>query len=175
MILSFSALDDSSCPQDFSCELPELEDALDVLTMVAYQGNTILYAYILDEGKRTELPCDVFDGKPLSASLKRLEKQWQAVLKKPVRSSMLVSRRWLQDITRHRIQIYDNQITHFVTLLDKLAILRQRALAGHDGYRMNVLVSRYTSLIHNYEVYIDRAVAERNLVHKKLSQLEHSL
>ena len=171
MTLSFTAIDDGADLQDFSCDLDNLEDALDILSVVALDGHTIVKAYILDEGNRIELPAAVFDGKPISRSVKKLEKQWQTILKKPVRSSVLTDK-WLLDITRRRIKLFDDQIAILERTISRFETLRQRAGEKRYGPQRMRLIHYYDSTLATYRGYAYRSETGRQAMLKKLQQLE---
>lgn len=103
MILSFTAFDKHGEFRKFFCQLTELEVALDVLSTVAAHGDTIIKAHIIDEGIKTELPPQAFDGEPFSKSIGQLEMQWQTALSEPV-CSALFTNNWQVEITRQRLK-----------------------------------------------------------------------
>ncbi|MBD2753395.1 hypothetical protein [Spirosoma validum] len=175
MTLSFTAIGENAVQHDFSCDLSSLEDALDILNIIVFQGHTLLLAHIVDEGKRTELPPEVFDGQPLSAVMKKLEKQWRAVLKKPVRSSAPFHKQWRQNMNRQRIRLFDDRIAHFDRVIDAFKQQAQRAEKMRYGNRERTrLIRHYNIIINTYKGYVARTKTERQSVLDKMSQLDQS-
>ncbi|MBD2753393.1 hypothetical protein [Spirosoma validum] len=172
MILSFTAITSNAQFRDFSCQFTELETALDFLGSVTLQGDTIIKAHILDDDKRVELASEAFDGKSFTEPLHQLEKQWQAILSKPRRSSQ-ANNQWHIDLTRQRIKLYDTrieQITRMVLQVELLC-LRTEEMLLHEPRRDN-LVSYYRSMLDMYCQQINQAQASKQQVQKKLKQLE---
>jgi hypothetical protein len=60
----------------------ELDIQLEVLNSFVALGNTLLWAYLLDdEGIRFDLPVEAFDGLPIAESIRTLTVEYQHVLK----------------------------------------------------------------------------------------------
>lgn len=87
MILILKATGRDGLFRDFTCQLDRLELALDVLSRLVAQGETLHEAYIIDRDARLTLPVDVFDGQPFEQPMLRLEKEWQLILNTPIRTS----------------------------------------------------------------------------------------
>lgn len=173
MILSFTALDKNAEFRKFFCQLTELEVALDILSSVTRQGDTIIEAHVIDEGVRTELPPEAFDGKPLSESISQLEMEWQSILNEPV-CSALFKNNWQVELTRQRIKNYEAKLIQLTQLINKFEQFRQRTerTPTYDGPGRDKLLQCYDSTIRTYQRYIDRAKAGQHEAEEKLSQLQ---
>lgn len=175
MTLSFTAIGENAVQHDFSCDLSSLEDALDILNIIVFQGHTLVQAHIIEEGKRTELPSEVFDGRPVTDSIRKLEKQWRAALKKPIRSPLPLNNRWRQDMNRQRIRLYDDKIEHYTVVINLLKEQAQLAETVIQSYqRRNKLIRHYEAMISGYEGYIARTKTDRQVLLDKLRQLEQN-
>ena len=58
----------------------ELDIQLEVLNSFVALGNTLLSAYLLDDGIRIDLPVEAFDGSPIADCIRNLTKEYQQVL-----------------------------------------------------------------------------------------------
>ncbi|MFC5410703.1 hypothetical protein ACFPMF_15375 [Larkinella bovis] len=64
----------------FSLYCRQIEEHFEVLNSFVAAGYRLEEAYVVDEGKRIDLPLEAFDGQPMSASLRELQEQYQQVL-----------------------------------------------------------------------------------------------
>lgn len=94
MLLSFTSIDQQANFRECSWWLTTPEAVFDALSAVATKGNQILSAVLIDEGQRTILPVDAFDGAFFSAPLKELENEWQQILSVPVNRQSARSEYW---------------------------------------------------------------------------------
>ncbi|UFH54183.1 hypothetical protein [Spirosoma sp. KNUC1025] len=171
MILSFSAIDRHAQFRDFCCNLTGLETILDFLSTITSHGDTILNAYILDEGNRMELPPEAFDGQLFSQPLQQLEEQWQAALRKPV-SDKLSANQWHIELIRQQIRLYGDRIETLTLQVDRLEMLRRRVEDMYYDQQRNQLMEQYTNTLTMYQSHIDRAQDGRQRAIKKLKKLE---
>ncbi|RAJ92247.1 hypothetical protein LX87_05215 [Larkinella arboricola] len=74
---SVSASGEVSTHSHYCCEV---EGHFDVLNRCVTAGYTLLSAFVIDQGQRTDLPLEAFDGQPVSAYIKDLQEQYQQVL-----------------------------------------------------------------------------------------------
>lgn len=81
MFLTFTAIDKFGQIRDFSWWFDSLEFALDVMSSLSGKGKQIVKAALIDNDHLVQLPVDGFDGKPFSTPIKKLEKEWQQLLK----------------------------------------------------------------------------------------------
>lgn len=173
MILSFTAIDKNAQLRDFSCQFTELENALDVLSSIASQGDTLLAAYVTDEESRLELPVEVFDGQQFSASFKQLEEQWQAILNEPIQSKK-ANDTWYVNLMQQRIKLYEQKIDSLSQLITELQQFRQQAEERIYNERLQTrLINRYNSMLTLYHHYRTQAQSNQKQILEKLSQLEH--
>lgn len=173
MILSFTAIDKNAQLRDFFCQQDELESALDILSSIASQGDTLLTASIIDEESRLELPVEVFDGQQFSNSFKQLEKQWQAVLSKPIQPKK-ANDTWYIDLTQQRIGLYQRKIDHLSQLINWLEQFRRHAEKYiYDERLRTKAINRYDSTLTRYRQYIHLAQINQKQIIEKLSPLEH--
>ncbi|MBD2700036.1 hypothetical protein IC229_05275 [Spirosoma sp. BT702] len=173
MLLSFTALDEKARWREFCCELIGLEEAFDFLNLIANEGHTIVQAFIHEDSTCTELPGEAFDGKPISASIRKLEKQWKQALKspplkkprRPANDSALLR----QELTRQRIKLCDTKITIFETSIHHFEILRQQTEDLQlSPFRKDKLIRHYEQSIVNYQHLIARALTDRYALETKL-------
>ena len=84
MVFSLTAIDQQGQTREFFCQIDKVEVGFDLLSAVAAQGHILLKAQVLDGDRLTSFPTDVFDGVPFSENIRLLEREWQAVLARPV-------------------------------------------------------------------------------------------
>lgn len=173
MILSFTAFDKQAEFRKFSCQITELEGALDLLSTITAQGDTIIEAHVIDEGTRTELPPEAFDGHPFFESLQELEVEWQTVLNEPVCSALL-SNNYQVEVTRQRLKLYEDRIAQLTRIIDKFEQFRRRTTDAptHDEPGKDKLIRHYDTMLNTYRKYMDRARVGQQVAQKKLSQLQ---
>lgn len=81
MWLYFSSLSPAGAPLNHTLFCADLEGHVDTLNGAVAVGYQLLSAYLIDEeGRRTDLPAEVFDGQPMSACLRELEVEYQMLL-----------------------------------------------------------------------------------------------
>lgn len=171
MILSFTAIDTNTQFREFFCQLAELEEALDLLSTIASQGDRILCAHLIDGKSRIELPVDALDGQSFASPLQQLEQQWQAALKEPARRS-LPDKNWRTDLTRQRIQLYDDRISQIKQVISHIELLCVfvEETAHYEPRRTNY-INHYQLLLATYHQQIERAQAGKQQALEKLNQL----
>jgi hypothetical protein len=89
VLLLLDVIDGEKQFQEISCILKSEEDAFDVISYLSTQAHQILAAYLIDRetpDSPIKLPIDVFDGNSFSRPIKKLQKEWRQILKKPVNS-----------------------------------------------------------------------------------------
>ncbi|GAB4015789.1 hypothetical protein GCM10028808_42120 [Spirosoma migulaei] len=171
MTLSFTASTTEDQLRHFSCQLPELEIALDVLSSITLKGDKILKAYISDEDGSMELPTEAFDGEPFTDPLHQLAEQWQIALGESI---VLVSpdNRWYIELTRRRIKLYDDRIGQLLLTITKLEQFRERVHGSiTQGPREIKIINHYDSLLITYLHQVDQVKNGRQLAQEKLSYL----
>ncbi|WP_379846630.1 hypothetical protein [Larkinella bovis] len=81
MFLYFSYLSSDGYTLNCSLHSESLEIHLDTLNSFVAFGYGLIEAYLIDEeGRRTDLPIEVFDGRPIGPHLRELQEQYQLVL-----------------------------------------------------------------------------------------------
>lgn len=174
MIVSFTAIEPSLEIREFSCSFPKLEMALDVLSRIVGNGDKMLSVKVIDETNQIQLPPEAFDGQPMAEAIQALEEQWQDILQKPVQSKV-VSQNLRIDVARQQLSMYDRKIHNFTHVVDHFELLRQQTEREfqYDPIKAKLL-GRYDKMLATYRQYVARAEASREVVLKKLNQLEHS-
>ncbi|WP_420151076.1 hypothetical protein [Spirosoma sp.] len=172
MILSFTAIDASAQLRNFFYQQEELENALDILSAIASQGDTLLNACIIDEKSRLELPVEAFDGQQFSDSIKQLEKQWQTVLSESTRTTE-ENDTWYVELTRQRVKLYEDRLDQLTKTINQLEVLYQHTedYMFNERLRTN-LINRYSSLLAQYGHYRTLAQAGQKQALERLSLLE---
>ena len=172
MILSFTAIDKRNEFRAFSCQLNDLETALNTVSSISSEGDTIISAQVADESSCLNLPIDVFDGEIFSVPLQQLKKQWQAILHEPAHL-LLPDNSWHIDLTQQRIKLYDNRIDQFTLVISRFERLRQRVEETiiREPHRSNLL-NYYDLTLDKYHQQVERTQVGKELTLKKLKQLE---
>lgn len=80
IVLFLKAIDENNQIREFVCQIYELETALGALSAIAAQGNKILEAYIIEEGKRTHLSTQAFDHQDLIRPIRQLQRELKLIL-----------------------------------------------------------------------------------------------
>lgn len=170
MTLSFTASTKQNKLRHFSCQLPELEVALDVLNSIALKGDKILRVQISDEDSCMELPAEAFDGESFTDSLHQLEEQWQLALRESV---SLPDNNWYIELTRRRIKVYDDRIGQLTLTINKFEQFRERVNGTSiQGTGNSRLMNHYNSALSTYRHQIDQAITGRQLAQEKLGYLQ---
>ncbi|GAB3687424.1 hypothetical protein GCM10027592_00940 [Spirosoma flavus] len=171
MLLSFTALDEKAQWREFACDMIGLDDVFDFLSVIAAEGHIIVQASIHEDGIRTELPGEAFDGKSVTIPIRQLEKQWKKALKNPL-GSPDNSDQFRQEIMRQRIAIYTSQIVWLKSSINRFQEMQQRTDAFiFSPDRKDKLVGHYERTIANYRYLLEKALTDRYAVQAKLKQL----
>lgn len=140
-MLFVTAIDRQAQWRNFSCQLDELELALDVAHSIACQGDTLINVCLLDGTSRLELPAAAFDEHPFTEVIQQLRAEWEFVLAQPVRSARSPmpsgsARQRLHALQEAKIQNLRRTIRHLQALIDTsqrvlLPSLRQERSLRH--------------------------------------------
>lgn len=68
----------------FSSQLSTLEETFDVLSEFVRTGGIVVHVHLLDNGLRTPLPSEAFDGEPIASHIRKLEVEWTTLLNESV-------------------------------------------------------------------------------------------
>lgn len=171
MVLFLTARDQNFQFRKFSCQLDKLEVAFEFLTDIVAKGSTLLEAYIIDEGKRTELPLPIFDGSPFLTAMQELEHEWQALLSEPelltsVQDSLLIP------LIQQRARQYEKKIASYEKLIARLEQLLVRTQENFSaGPMKSRIISQYESMISKNQVWLIKAQISHQVVLNRLDQL----
>jgi hypothetical protein len=171
VMLFLSAFDPQANHREFSCLLPSLEDNCDFLSTLVQQGNTLLTAYLLEEGVRTPLPLAAFDGLPLSPALQRLEHQWQLSLKGPS-SVGSVHREELIGLTRRRLHLAESHVSQHQRMITCFGHWLERTQATSMPELLKAqLLDRYQGQLSRHQAQLAKARVNLALITDRFHQL----
>lgn len=171
MILFLTARDQHRQIRKFSCQLDKLEVAFEFLTDIVAKGSTLLDAYIIDEGKRTELPLRVFDGGQFLTAMQELERDWQTLLNEPVLSTS-VQESLLIPLIQRRARQYEKKIASYKKLISHLEQLLVRAQGNFaTGPMKSRIISQYKSMIRKNQGWLIKAQLSYQIILDRLSHL----
>lgn len=89
MLLLLVTRDDKGHSRPFSCQIPQLESAFEVLTSIVATGDVLVSVDLIDHQHGLSLPTEAFDGEPIGPHLEKLEAEWTALLARPVSLQMV--------------------------------------------------------------------------------------
>jgi hypothetical protein len=171
MVLFLTARDQNVQFRKFSCQLDKLEVAFEFLSDIVAKGSTLLQAYIVDEGKRTELPLTIFDGEPFLEAMQELEKEWQTLLHEPAMSTSL-HETLLIPLIQHRARQFETKIASYQKLISRLEQLLGRTQKNFSaGPIKSRVISQYESMISRNQVWLIKAQISHQIMLNRLSQL----
>ncbi|NEU67973.1 hypothetical protein [Spirosoma agri] len=151
--------------------MEELEDVFEVLNRIVALGDTLTKVYVIDEGNRTDLPPDAFDGSAFSSSLQRMEHQWQHALCEPERAHSSEDQE-LIGWTKQRETMYQSTINTHQLMIQRLERLLQRTTHTlYPGSDTDRLVEHYQTLISSSQNQLSKARLGLATVVKRLQQL----
>ncbi|NEU70493.1 hypothetical protein [Spirosoma agri] len=110
MLLLIVTLDDQGHDRPFSCKVPQLEAAFEVLSAIAAAGDVVVSVDLLDNGQHIPLPAEAFDGEPIRPHIEKLEEDWKALLNKPV-SSHAIHQQILTNFSWRLRETYQTRIS----------------------------------------------------------------
>lgn len=171
MVLFLTARDPNTQIRKFSCQLEKLEVAFEFLSDIVAKGSTLLQAYIVEEGKRTDLPLAIFDGAPFVEAMQELEKEWQTLLSEPALSTSL-QETLLIPLIQQRARQFEAKIASYQKLISRLEQLLSRTQKNFSaGPIKSRVISQYESMINRNQVWLIKAQISHQIILSKLNQL----
>ena len=169
--LYFRSIDRDNQLRNFDCQLNQLETALDTLNLIAAAGNTLLEIYVIEDGKRTNLPPQAFDGHDLLKPIRSLQRQWETILLEPVSDTSSQTNLPLIELLLQRIDQFESRMAEYDSTIQKLEALIVRAQRQlYEGNHRDQLINRYRLLIEQQQTQIKQAQIKRDKWLKRLSQ-----
>jgi len=126
MLLSLTAIDKHQEERHFSCLLPELDVAFDVLNHIVAEGDILIRADLIDENRPMPLPVETFDGVSFSSVLHQLQLVWNTVLAEPRRPGIDPNIRHTR-LCWQQLICYEQRIIQLELMITDLSRLYQRA------------------------------------------------
>lgn len=171
ILLYFTSIDRDHQLRHFNCQLYQLETVLDTLNLIAVAGSTLLTVYILEDGKRTNLSPQAFDGSDLLKPIRDLQHQWEALLAQPrdatpVYTNLSHIEMVLQRIDQFESRMAESDLT--IRKFEKLIIQTQQQV--QDSSAKTRLIDSYRLSISQQQAYITQAQANRDKWLQKLAQ-----
>ena len=157
----------------FVCQVNQLETAFEALTAIAATGDTIVEACLQEEGKRTRLPVEAFDGNPILGPIQELQYEWQSLLYQPQVSYPSFANQTIIELTLQRIDQYETRLAIYHSSLlkfEELLLTTQVQLS--EGTKKDRLSSRYRLLISQYSAYLSQLQTQRDWALNRLGQLK---
>jgi hypothetical protein len=171
MMLFLTSVDRENQYRPFSCQLNRLEVAFDFLSDIVGKGSTLKEAYIVDEGKRTDLPIAVFDGEPFLLAMQELEKDWQSLLNDPIISAS-TSAQQLTPLFQKRVQQFETRIATYQQMIGRLEQLLHRTEENFSlGPMRAKVITQYESMIYKNQIWLIKAQVSHKVVLARLEQL----
>lgn len=170
MLLYLSALSTLGEERTFRIQIDEIEMAFDLLSCVVAKGDTLIEAHLLEQGKQTPLPVEVFDGQPFSGPLQNLELQWQLILNSLKATPSIYSD--LIDWALHRIGEYEKLINNQVALINRFKILQERTQKQiFSELNRSWFIGHYEAYIDHYQNKITYLEKQNRHMSLRLNQL----
>lgn len=173
LALHIKSVDYQQQLRSFHCQLNQLETVLDTLSLIAAAGNVLLEVYIIEDGHRTNLSPQAFDGEDLGKPIRDLEREWEAILSPLHPGSYPDPRLPTLELMLQRIDQYESRMAEYDSSITKLKQLFDEAQAWlNEGSRKDRLLIHYQTLIARHQTSIDKALAGRDKWLDKLSKLK---
>lgn len=173
--LYFQSIDKSNQLRHFDCQFYQLETALDTLNLIAVAGNTLLDVYFLEDGKRTSLSPQAFDGSDLLKPIRSLQRQWEAILTESVQEVPSLTNLPLIELLLQQIDQFESRMAEYDSTISKLErLLAETQQQLQKGGSKDRLVSHYQLLIHQQQARMAQAQANRDKWLKRLTQSKQS-
>jgi hypothetical protein len=175
MVLFLTAIDGHSQTREFSCQLPELELAFDLLSQIVARGDTLVLAYVEEDDQITQLPLDAFDGTPFLDAIGKLEQEWLSVLSHapecglPDYGSHQELIEWLQK----RIDHYEKQMATIESIINRFKQLHCLAenCKLHDPGPSPVS-NHFASLLGKYEEQLRKIFQSHQLALVRINEIK---
>jgi hypothetical protein len=171
MLFRLTILDHQAQFREFSCMLDKLEVGFDFLNTVVAGGETLIKVLLIENGKESELPLEVFDGFPCLEPIQQLENEWEYLLSQPVRSISIIDQE-LIDLTRKRMHQCEANVSSQKLVISRFKTLLIRAEAGiRDQSIKSRLILHYKLEIDRYEQQMAKSQLYQKLVARRLDEL----
>ncbi|WP_177236734.1 hypothetical protein [Spirosoma endophyticum] len=169
------SIDNQKQIRTFECQLYQLETVLDTLNLIAAAGNLLLETYIVEDGHRTNLSHQAFDGQDLLRPIRALQTQWEALLSQPRVVILATIDRFLLEMVLQRIDQYEVVMASYdctITKLENLLLKTQQRLSA-SAQRVHLL-SHYQTILTRQRRYVDQAQVGRDEWLEKLTRLKQA-
>jgi len=173
MVLFLTAINRKAEFRDFFCLLGSLEHAFDALSAIAATGDRIIEARLLDEGKWTTLPIDIFDGQSFSTAIRVLETEWQQVLAQPLHAKP-VHDPYLIDLTYRQIERHKTRIAHLRMVIKGIEQQRQKIITTVLKPHQSRLIDRLDNSISQYQRHLERTQEMQRYTTERLTRWQGS-
>ncbi len=111
-----------------------------MLSIIVANGDVLIDVRIVEHGRETKLPPDVFDGTPFMAPIRELEHEWQALLTEPERVDVA----GLIDLNQRWIAVCETAVRKNEALTERFkALLRRNEASLYPGARQAKLAAYY--------------------------------
>lgn len=173
LTLHIQAINKQQQLQDYQCVLNQLETALNTLNLIAAAGNVLLNVYILEEGHRTNLPTQAFDGHDMNAPIRALQTAWETLLTPTAQQSLVPNDQLLLELMLQRIDQFENQMAEYSDSIAKLeTLLLQTETSLQDGPNKERLLLHYQTIITRHYQSVERVTDHRDRCLKSLFKLK---
>ncbi|SFE95405.1 hypothetical protein [Spirosoma endophyticum] len=175
LTLYIKSIDSQKQLRTFECQLYQLETVLDTLNLIAAAGSILLETYIVEDGHRTNLAHQAFDGQDVLRPIWVLQTQWEALLSQPREVILAQIDQFLLEMVLQRIDQYETVMANYdcsITKLEQLMLKTQQRLraSGQRAY----LLSHYQTILTRQHRYVDQAQAGRDEWLEKLTRLKQA-
>lgn len=169
--LYIRSIDRDNQLRQFDCQFNQLETALDTLNLIAVAGSTLLDVYMLEDGKRTSLAPQAFDGSDLLKPIRSLQRQWEEILTAPVNDTPPPPNLLLLSLLLQRIDQFESRLAEYDSTIYKLEkLLGETQQQLQAGISKDRLVNHYQLLIRQQQARMSQVQVNRDKWLKRLAQ-----
>ncbi|MFD1139544.1 hypothetical protein ACFQ4C_00405 [Larkinella insperata] len=170
MTILLITCDERGNKHQFSFGCSRLEVGFEMINVLVEQGEKLLQAQLNDQSGNMLLPVDAFDGASCLAPIKKLQKEWRSLLKKPLKPALTTVRKLQQEqinLTQKRLGNWEKKQESYTNLVTFLEKALQKA--PHGG-----LLNHYQSLLKSTQRRLTLAQITCQLLSNRLSELREA-
>ncbi len=174
MQLIFTSIDTNYQLREYCWWFTNLETICDVLNSVVAKGSQLIKAELIDQGHRTYLPVDAFDGNLWSGQIKELEQEWQQILSTPAHCRYTCNQH-LIGYAQQQIKTHEDRIVQLEQAIKALEQQRQRVQEGiFSEPGRSILINRNELAIQQYQQHLAIAQANQQTIVNQLRYLNNN-
>lgn len=148
MVIYLITCDEQGLTNQISFGFDRLEVGLEMVNVLVSEGENLLEVRLVDKKHSMLLPTEAFDGSSCLKPIKKLQKEWRQLLKKPLQPALklVAPNQEHVELTQKRLSSWEAKITSYTNLIVFLEAALEKtpdgALQSHYQFLMKATQNR---------------------------------